>query len=706
MEGRSIPAIGEFAGIAGSARRNIEMAVPLIFLASLLLMIIRFPPFMLDVFIAGSLIAAILVSVLTMYVREPLDFSIFPTVILLTSVYRLFLNVATTRAILSSANAGHVIQTFASYVVGDSYIVGIAIFAIIIIINFVVITFGAQRIGEVAARFTLDALPGKQISIDADLNAGIINEEQARARRKRLEDEADYFGAMDGASRFVQRDALATIILIFVNIIAGFAIGITQMGMTWQEALQTFTRLTIGDGLVASIPALLISTATGIMVTKSAAEETVGESVIGQLFAQARVMWIASGFLFVVSMVPGMPKIILWPAAGILAYLGWRVSQERKRKEEAGEIAIAPSAAAAAESPADRQRRQLEEMLQVDQLELEIGYALIPLVDAEQQGDLLERVNNIRRQIVNDLGFIVPPMRIRDNIALAPGGYVIKVKGTTVATGELQIDRFLAMNPRDPQAEFEGLKTKEPAFGIDAYWIETRDRARAEAAGFTVVDASTVLATHLTEVIKNYSAEILDRQAVKTLLDNLKERFPALVEDLVPGKLSIAQVHKVLQLLLRERVSIKNLAVICEALGDYATEVERNPEILTEYCRQALARQITAQHTGADGVLVVSTLDPAIEERIAANLQQTPSGTVPVLDLKYNKALMENVGKQIEKMVRAGNPPVFLVSPRVRPYFRKLVERTYTGVTVLSYLEVTKDAQLRTVGYVENPDAG
>jgi flagellar biosynthesis protein FlhA len=421
------------------------------------------------------------------------------------------------------------------------------------------------------------------------------------------------------------------------------------------------------------------------------------------MFAEARALWIAAGFLFIFSLVPGMPKIVLWPAVAILVYLGWRVSAtDRVKLREKAEKAL-PSAEPG-ESPDERKKRELEDLLAIDQLELEIGYGLIPLVDSEQQGDLLERVNNIRRQIATEMGFIVPPMRIRDNIQLAPGAYVIKVKGSEVAQGELQIDRYLAMNPSDPDTHIDGIRTTEPAFGIQAFWIAPGDRARAEALGFTVVDASTVLATHLTEVIRGNAAELVDRQTAKSLLDSVKERFPAIVDDLVPSKMSVAQVHKVLQFLLRERVSIRNLQVICETLGDFAADV-RDPEILTEFVRQTLARQLSAQHISPDCSLLVSTLDPTIEERIVGSLQQVPSGTIPVLDNNYSRRLMDNVGKQIERMLQAGSPPVFLVSPRVRPYFRKLVERTFMGVVVLSYSEVTRDVKLKTVGFVEAPNA-
>jgi len=633
-------------------------------------------------------------------------------VILFTTLYRLFLNVATTRSILTQADAGEVINTFANFVTAGNAVVGLVIFIIIVVINFVVITYGAQRIGEVAARFTLDALPGKQISIDADLNAGIINEEQARNRRRELEREADYFGAMDGASRFVQRDAMAGIILIIVNIGAGFAVGMLQMGMSAGDALSTFTKLTVGDGLVANIPALLISTATGIMVTKAASDETVGLSVIRQLTTQYRALAISAAWLVVISFVPGMPKLFLWGAALALGALAW--SQYRTEQaapgvgaEEEAAGRGPPGEGAPGEpppSPEDEARRNLEQLLSVDQLELEIGYGLIPLVDRDQGGDLLERVNNIRKQVALGLGFIVPPMRIRDNIVLKPGEYHVKIKGSAVASGELMLDRYLAMNPMQAETRIDGVAVKEPAFGLDALWINPEDRTQAETEGFTVVDPSTVLATHLTEVIRNHAAELLSRQAVQELIDMVKNKYPAVVTEVIPEKLAVGDVQRVLQLLLREKVSIRNLPVILETLGDNVA-VSKDPEVLAEYARIALGRQIIADYTDEEGKLTVITVDPRVEERIAASLQQTTTGTIPVLPPQYLRDLVGSCTKLVQGMVTQGLTPIFMVSPRVRPYLRKVLDKIIPGLVMLSYGEIVGDVEIRTFGTLPNPEA-
>lgn len=692
-------------------RDQMEAIVPFSMLAAVLMLIIPFPPFLLDIFVIMSIITGVVIFLTTMYVGRPLEFSVFPTVILFTTLFRLFLNVATTRSILTNAHAGHVIQTFAEFVTGGNPLVGMVIFIIIVIINFVVIAYGAQRIGEVAARFTLDALPGKQISIDADLNAGIINEEQARSRRKQLEREADYFGAMDGASRFVQRDAMAGIILTIINIGAGFAVGMTQMGMSANEALATFTQLTVGDGLVANIPALLISTATGIMVTKAATDETVGMSIITQLTAQWKPLAISAGFLVIIAMVPGMPWWVILPFAGLLGYIAY---VQKKTVEQAatagpGEAASGapagePGEAPAPLTPAEEAKKNLEKLLSVDELELEIGYGLIPLVDASQGGDLLDRVNNIRKQIALSLGFIVPPMRIRDNIVLKPGEYNIKIKGSIIAKGELMLDRYLAMNPMGQDIEFDGIAIKEPAFGLDAYWINPGDRTRAETVGFTVVDPATVLATHLTEIVKNYSAELLGRQAVQELVDMVKAKDPATVSELVPEKLGIGEIQRVLQLLLKEKVSIRNLGIIFEALADNAA-TSKDPEVLTEYVRIALGRQIVADYLNEAGVLIVITFDPRIEEKVAGSLQSTTTGTIPVLSPAYLREFVENCSVHVKKMVAQGHTPIFLVSPRVRPYIRKVLEKIIAGVIVLSYGEIVGDVEIKTFGVVENPEA-
>jgi len=692
-------------------RDQMEALVPFAVLGAVLMLVIPLPPAVIDLFIIFSLMSGVVILLTTMYLGHPLDFSIFPTVILFTTLYRLFLNVATTRCILASRPpfAGHVIQTFANFVQAGNPVVGLVIFIIIVVINFVVITYGAQRIGEVAARFTLDALPGKQISIDADLNAGIINEEQARARRRRLEREADYFGAMDGASRFVQRDALAGIILILVNISAGFVIGMMQIGMDAGTALKTFTRLTVGDGLVASIPALLIATATGVMVTKAATEETVGLAIITQITQQWRALAISGGFLFVMSWVPGMPKLAMWLGVLILGALAWTQYHVQQAKEAAGLLEAAPRAApgepgAAAPTPEEVARQNLQQLLSVDLLELEIGYGLIPIVDVDQGGDLLDRVNNIRKQIALSFGFIVPPMRIRDNIVLKPGEYHIKIKGSVVAKGELMLDRYLAMNPLGSPAEVEGIAVKEPAFGLDAYWILPEDRMRAETEGFTVVDPSTVLATHLTEVIKNSAADLLSRQATQELIDMVKGKFPATVSELVPERLSLGEVQRVLQLLLREKVSIRNLTAILETLGDYAT-TSRDPEVLTEYVRIALGRQILADYVDDEGQLIVVTVDPRIEERVAASLQTTTTGTIPVLPPQYLREFVDRCTRLVQQMVAQGNTPIFLVSPRIRPYLRKVLEKIFPGIAMLSYAELVGDVEIKTFGMVQNPES-
>jgi flagellar biosynthesis protein FlhA len=703
------------AGLLTFRRSQLEVLVPFGILAAVMILVIPLPTALIDLFIICSLISGVVIIMTTMYVNKPLEFSIFPSVILFTTLFRLFLSVATTRSILNNAAAGHVIETFATFVTGGSPIIGLVIFAIIIIINFVVITYGAQRIGEVAARFTLDALPGKQISIDADLNAGIINEEQARTRRRQLEREADYFGAMDGASRFVQRDALAGIILIFVNIGAGFLVGMLSKGMSAGEAFARFSALTVGDGLVTSIPALLISTATGVMVTKAASEETVGMAVISQLTSQWRALAISAVFILLLGLVPGMPKIFMFSAAALLGWLAWTQYREQELPGAAGLPQTSAAMAAAAEAgtgpqekqltPEEKAKQNLEALLHVDLLELEIGYGLIPLVSTDQGGDLLERVNNIRKQVALSLGFLVPPMRIRDNIVLKPGEYHIKIKGSVVAKGELLLDRYLAMNPASGEAKIEGIPTKEPAFNLEAYWITPTERTRAETLGFTVVDPPTVLATHLTEVIKNHAAELLSRQAVQELLDLTKQKFPAVVNELVPDRLSIGEVQRVLQLLLKEKVSVRNLPLLLETLADSAG-VSRDPEVLAEYARIALGRQIISDYADEEGKLTVLTLDPRIEERVAGSLQTTTTGTIPVLPPDYLRGVVQNCTKGVQQMLAQGYSPVFLVSPRVRPYLRKMLEKVFPGLIMLSYGELVGDVEIKTFGMVPNPESG
>jgi flagellar biosynthesis protein FlhA len=707
------------AGLAGILGRigtpkksHLEALVPFAILAAVLLLVVPVPTDLLDVFVVISLISGVVILLNTMYVNSPLDFSIFPTVILFTTIFRLFLNVATTRSILTDAEAGHVINTFATFVTGGNEVVGLVIFLIIVIINFVVVTHGAQRIGEVAARFTLDALPGKQISIDADLNAGVINEEQARARRRKLERETEYFGAMDGASKFVQRDAMAGIILIVVNVGAGFVIGMMQMEMGAVEALRTFTALTVGDGLVANIPALLISTATGIMVTKAASDETVGLSMITQLTKQYKPLMISAGFILILMLVPGMPKLIMALSAGMLFAMGVVARREEEALggssasgEGQGSSADGEAGSPAAEplSEEEQARHNLEQLLSVDLLELEIGYGLIPLVDSSQGGDLLDRVNNIRKQLAISLGFIVPPMRIRDNIVLKPGEYNTKVRGNVIAKGELMLDRYLAMSPTGEGPEINGIPTKEPAFGLDAYWINPDERSLAETDGYTVVDSATVLATHLTEVLRRNAHELLSRQATQELIDLTKQKYPTVVAELVPERLSVGELQRVLMLLLAEGVSIRNLPLIMECLADHAG-TSKDPEILTEYVRVSLGRQIVSEHADKDNRITVLTLDPRIEEKVANSLQQTTTGTIPVLPPVYLKKLMDVAGEQVSRMQAQGYVPTFLVSPRIRPYLRKVFEKIFPGMVMLSYGEIAGEVEIRTFGLVANPE--
>lgn len=708
------------AGLAGLLGRigtpkksHLEALVPFAILAAVLLLVVPVPTDLLDVFVVISLISGVVILLNTMYVNTPLDFSIFPTVILFTTIFRLFLNVATTRSILTDAEAGNVINTFATFVTGGNEVVGLVIFLIIVIINFVVVTHGAQRIGEVAARFTLDALPGKQISIDADLNAGVINEEQARARRRKLERETEYFGAMDGASKFVQRDAMAGIILIIVNVGAGFVIGMMQMHMGAVEALRTFTALTVGDGLVANIPALLISTATGIMVTKAATDETVGLSMITQLTKQYKPLLISSGFILILMMVPGMPKVIMAISAGMLCAMGLVARREEEQLGASGAAGEGQGAGAAAGdggsstaeplSEEEQARHNLEQLLSVDLLELEIGYGLIPLVDSSQGGDLLDRVNNIRKQLAISLGFIVPPMRIRDNIVLKPGEYNTKIRGNVIAKGELMLDRYLAMSPTGEAPEINGIPTKEPAFGLDAYWINPDERSLAETDGYTVVDSATVLATHLTEVLRRNAHELLSRQATQELIDLTKQKYPTVVQELIPERISVGELQRVLMLLLAEGVSIRNLPLIMECLADHAG-TSKDPEILTEYVRVSLGRQIVSEHADQDNRITVLTLDPRIEEKVANSLQQTTTGTIPVLPPVYLKKLMDVAGEQVSRMQAQGYVPTFLVSPRIRPYLRKVFEKIFPGMVMLSYGEIAGEVEIRTFALVANPE--
>ncbi len=678
-------------------QRYSDVLIAVAIVTIVVMMIIPLPTFLLDLLICLNITIALLVVMAVIYNVEALDLSIFPSLLLITTLFRLALNISSTRLILLDGFAGEVITAFGNFVVGGNAVVGFIVFVILVIINFLVITKGSERVAEVSARFTLDAMPGKQMSIDADLNQGAITDAEARRRREKIQREADFFGAMDGASKFVKGDAIAAIIIMFINISAGFVIGMLQRGLDAQAALQQYTLLTVGEGLVSQIPALLISTATGLIVTRAGAEGNLGRDLVDQLFRNDRIFFILSGVLVFFAIVPGLPGIPFATLSGICAFIGYQLKRgtekvlpaEEKTKEK--QKAVERREAAKPEN--------IVSLLHVDPMELEIGYSLIPLVDTGQGGDLLDRIVMIRRQCALELGLVVPTIRIRDNIQIKPNAYIIKLKGIEIAKGELMLDHYLAMNSGTVFEEVPGIETTEPAFGLPALWIPENEREQAELNGYTVVDAVSVLATHLTEVIKQHADEILGRQETQNLVDNLKKTNEALVSEVVPNLMSIGEVQKVLQGLLHERVSIRDMETILEVLSDYA-RATKDPEVLTEYVRHAMARQITQQNV-QNGVLPCVTLDPALENRIAGGIQRTDHGSYVSLDPDSMQKLVESLNKELEKLTNMGYQPIVLTSPAVRPYFRKLVERSVPGIIVLSHAEIEQSVEIQILGVVK-----
>ncbi|MGB9885500.1 MAG: flagellar biosynthesis protein FlhA [Moorellales bacterium] len=656
--------------------------------AIVILIVVPIPTVLLDFLLATSLGFALLVLLNTMFTTHPLQFSVFPSLLLVATLFRLALNISSTRLILGQAYAGRIIEAFGSFVVGGNYVVGLVIFAIITIIQFVVITNGAGRVAEVAARFTLDALPGKQMSIDADLNTGLITEEEARARRRELQREADFYGAMDGASKFVRGDAIAGLVITLINIVGGLAVGVWQRGFSLQEAIDRYTVLTVGDGLVSQIPALLISTATGILVTRAGATANLGRELSRQLTGFPQVLGLGAVILAALGLVPAVPPWPFFLLAGACAYGAYTLAREEREKVRLPQ-----------ETPV--RRREPENVLplfQVEPLEIEIGYNLVGLADESQGGDLLDRLGAVRRQCATDLGIYVRPIRVRDNLRLPPNGYVFKLRGVEAAKGELMPGYYLAMAPPGVKGEIRGLPTREPTFGLPAWWVAESERLAAETAGYTVVDCGTVLITHLTEFIKRHAHELLGRQEVRELLDVVKETNAALVEELVPGLLSLGEVQKVLQNLLREQVPIRDLVSILEALADHAPR-SRDPDYLTEAARQALRRTLTRTYA-PEGKLVAITLHPKLEEMVAESLQPTPQGTYPALAPEVTKRLLERLGNLAEEAVRRNLQPVVLVSSRVRLPLRRLLERFLPGVAVLSLAELLPDLEVETLGTV------
>jgi flagellar biosynthesis protein FlhA len=663
------------------------------------MMIVPLPPFMLDMFITLNISAALAVLVATLYMPRALDFAAFPSLLLLTTLFRLAINVSVTRLILLHGDAGHVVKAFGSFVVGGNVLVGLVVFLILIVIQFVVITNGAGRVAEVAARFTLDAMPGKQMAIDADLNSGQITDEEARNRRQDIGREADFYGAMDGASKFVKGDAMAGILIVLINLIGGLVVGVLQQHMPFGDAVQHFSLLTVGDGLCAQIPALLISVATGILVTRSTSEKDLGNDIAQQVLSQKKAPMVAGCVICAFALVPGLPKLpFLIIGAGFVA-IGWAAKNGHIGPQAELDRAAAAAAALPPGEPVSP-RDQALDALPIDPLELAIGFGLVPLVDQKAGGSLLSRVSAIRRQIASELGMVIPPVRIHDEVGLDSHEYVVKVRGAEVARGRTMAGHQLAMDPGDAVGQLPGVKTTEPAFGLPATWIPDSARAEAEALGYTVVDAESVIVTHLTEAIRGEASELLTRQETRQLLDQLKETNAAVVDEVVPDVLSLGEIQRVLQSLLREGVSIRDLGVIVEAIGDKA-RLTRDPALLAEYARQALGRSITAPFIGADRKLRAIALDPAIEQEVSESITQTSDGEYLAMEPSRAQALVTALRDRSDGASAAGARPVLLCSARVRRHLRRLCEQTLPTLAVCSYNEIVPGIRVETVGVVE-----
>lgn len=671
-----------------------DLAVPIVVILIVAMMIIPLPTLLLDFLLIFNISLSIMILLVSMNTREALDFSIFPTALLLATLFRLALNVSTTRSILSKADGGAVIETFGSFVIGGNAVIGFVVFLILVIIQFIVITKGSERVAEVTARFTLDAMPGKQMSIDADMNAGLISEHEARERRRKIEQEADFYGAMDGASKFVKGDAIAGIIILIINVIGGFAIGMAIHGMGFQEALSTFTLLSVGDGLVSQVPALLISTATGITVTRAASDGNLGTDIIKQIFSYPKQLYMVAGTIFALGLFTPIGLLLTLPVAGLLSYAAYRMQQNMKKEEQRIEQAEIEETEEEIRSP-----EKVINLLQLDTLELEIGYGLIPLADSKQGGDILDRIVMIRRQFAIELGLVIPTIRIRDNLQLQPNEYVLKFRGSKIAEGEVYLDHYLAMSQGPAADDIEGIKVVEPAFGIPAIWVNLEEKQKAELLGFMIVDPPSVIATHLTEVLKRYAHQLLRREETKELIDNLKETHPALVEELVPSLMSIGEIQKVLQNLLREQISIRDLAAIFETLADYSVYT-KEPKVLTEYVRQSLTRQITEQYAEG-GVIQVLTAGATLEKGISDSIQQTEAGMYYLaMDPQLSRKITEVLKNQIEQIIQAGGQPIFLTSPQIRMYLKQLVDKIMPVVPVLAYTELEPDVEIQSIGVV------
>jgi len=680
---------------------DILLAVGLVVIVAM--MLIPLPLIILDILLTCNISLAIIIMLVCLYTTEPLQYTTFPTILLVATLFRLGLNVSTTRMILLEADAGEVVNAFGNFVIGGNYIVGIIIFIILVIINFMVITNGAGRVAEVAARFTLDSMPGKQLSIDADLNSGIITEEEAKQKRKDIEREADFYGTMDGASKFVKGDATAGIIITVINIIGGFIIGLVQLKMDFAEAAQTYTILTVGDGLVSQLPALIISTSTGLIVTRAGGKENaLSKDIEEEMFSDPRVLSVVSGLLIVFGLIPGLPTVPFFIIGGILGFVGFMKHKENLKKEVEQKQITDMDAKKARKIKKKASKESVMELLNIEPIEIEIGYRLVPLLEADQGGDLLERIAQIRRQTAMDLGIILPSIRVRDNLQLGPNSYQIKLRGVPIEFGEVHADRFLAMNAGAGQdnPNLKGIKAVEPAFGLPAIWVTEKDKEYAESAGYTVVSPSAVISTHLTEVIKKNAAEILTRPDVQTLIDNIKKYSENFIEDIFKdNSLTIAEIHMVLENLLREKVSIRDLQTILETISTYH-KINRNPDYLTEQCRVALARSICKQNLSDSGELLAVTISPEAEDIIMKGISQ--DGQSLSLDPNFTRELINNLNKEIENSIKTtGNQPVILCSGSIRLAMRRLLERTFPQINIMSYNEVATNVNARSVGMVK-----
>jgi flagellar biosynthesis protein FlhA len=664
---------------------DIFMALGLVGLIAM--MLIPLPTVMVDVLVVLNLAMSLGIMLLSMYISRPLDFSIFPSLLLMVTLFRLGLNISASRLILLNGNAGAVIETFGSIVVGGNYVVGVVIFLLLMIIQFAVITNGAGRVAEVGARFTLDAMPGKQLSIDADLNAGIINEEQARSRRKEIQNEADFYGSMDGASKFVRGDAVAAILVMVVNIIGGFIIGMVQGGMPFMDALKTYTLLTVGAGLSIQIPSLLISTAAGLIVTRNATEDSLGNTMVGQL-SNFNTLLAGAIIIGVLALVPGLPKFPFVLVSSLLGGAAY-VVYKRQNKPAAEVIEEAPRAL---ETP-----EEMMGSIVIDPLELEVGYGLIPLVDEERADNLLHQITNIRRQILTELGFVLPVVRIRDNLRLTPQAYRLKIRGEEVAKGELMVDRYLAIPGSETEESIQGIATTEPAFGLPAMWISEAEKGRAEMSNYTVVSPLAVLSTHLTEVIRAHSGDLLGRQMVQEMLNHLREKTPAAVEGLVPEVMNLGEVQDVLRNLLRERVPLRDLAGVLEVLAKHA-HVTHDPSILAEAVRQTMGRTLSNLYREEDGFVHVITLSPQVESFLRDTLTSTDSGIGFQIDATDAQAILTAVGEQMEVLAQEGHPPVLLTPRELRLAFRRLIEQAFPNLVVLAFSEISQGTKVKAHG--------